>query len=113
MGDCQIPLALRSFIEEKGKEVIEKNLYRNFVLHCCNLFEFGVVGPAPVFSAISRMQQFVKEQVKGNKKTLLGSDWMAQRVAWVEKHGNNSKTRKDFSGIFPKGGAEAKTESKK
>ena len=37
-------LALKMFIEEKGKELLEKNLYRNFVVHVCNLFEFGVLG---------------------------------------------------------------------
>jgi hypothetical protein len=31
------------FIEEKGFEIIEKKLYKNFVLHLCNLFDFGLL----------------------------------------------------------------------
>ena len=88
------------FIEEKGKELLEKNLYRNFVLHVCNLFEFGVLGPAHVFSSISRMQEFIREA--GYRFT----SWPNQSLHWLtQPHPpikEKSGTRKDFSGIFPK-----------
>ncbi len=128
MGDCQIPLALRCFIEEKGLELVRRNLYRNFVLHCCNLFEFGVVGPALVFAAVARMQQFMdaeqqqqqqQQQQKGQSRKSEIQDgrgdkqphhWQAQRARWIERMGRKegaavamaTATRKDFSGIFPK-----------
>merc|ERR1711973_604931 len=35
VGDCQMGLALKMFIEEKGEELLEKKLYWNFVLHLC------------------------------------------------------------------------------
>lgn len=98
-------LALKMFIDEKGKELLEKNLYRNFVLHVCNLFEFGVLGPGHVFTAITRIQKFVNER---NHSFL---EWPQQRSHWEKypkisaeltspKVNHEKKTRKDFSGIF-------------
>ena len=102
------------FIEEKGKELLDKNLYRNFVVHVCNLFEFGVLGPAHVFSSITRMQEFIRDD--GHHF----ASWPNQRLHWqtqvvkiaeaelypvasVNSKFNNSSSRKtDFSGIFPK-----------
>ena len=45
VGDCQIPLAIKMFIDENGKELIAKGLYKNYLLHISNLFEFGVLAP--------------------------------------------------------------------
>jgi len=45
VGDCQIPLAIKMFIEENGIELIAKGLYKNYLLHISNLFEFGVLAP--------------------------------------------------------------------
>ena len=96
------------FIEEKGRELLAKNLYRNFVVHVCNLFEFGVLGPAHVFSSISRMQEFIRDH------SHKFSSWPEQRSHWqnrvkdepiavpTEKFYGKSSTRRDFSGIFPK-----------
>ena len=36
--------------------VDNKKMFRNFCLHLVNLFEFGVIGPGHVFTAISRLQ---------------------------------------------------------
>ena len=69
-------LALKMFIDEKGKELLEKNLYRNFVLHVCNLFEFGVLGPGHVFTAITRMQKFLSE------RNHVFTDWPQQLSHW-------------------------------
>ena len=95
------------FIEEKGKELLDKNLYRNFILHVCNLFEFGVLGPAHVFSAISRLQDFVRDD--GHSFT----SWPHQTTHWNSipkeepaaappKDLHSKPSRKDFSGIFSK-----------
>ena len=79
VGDCQMNLALKMFIEEKGRELLEKNLYRNFVLHVCNLHEFGVLGPGHVFTAITRMQKFLTE--RNHQFT----DWPLQLSHWGDK----------------------------
>ena len=36
---------------------------RNFSLHLVNLFEFGVIGPSHVFTAISRLQVCLKKKL--------------------------------------------------
>ena len=71
-----MPKALAMFIDMRGQDIIQKNLFRfekdplttdemmmltstyfrNFCLHLVNLFEFGVIGPGHVFTAISRLQ---------------------------------------------------------
>lgn len=51
VGDCQLPIACAMFITAKGKEIIEKNLYRNFVLHLCSLFDYGLISPDIINSA--------------------------------------------------------------
>ena len=61
-GDCQMSQALQMFIEERGMEILEKNLYRHFVLHVSSLFEFGIIDPGQVLDAISQMQEFILEQ---------------------------------------------------
>lgn len=92
VGDCQIPFAIKLFIEEKGKEMIEKGLYKNFMCHICNLFEFGVLAPGGVFAAISQLQQFMAESNVNPYH-----NWKEQSLAWKDKTG---QIRKDFSGIF-------------
>nr|XP_040233024.2 polycomb protein suz12-B isoform X1 [Anopheles coluzzii] len=52
-GDCQIPIALEMFIDLRGRELMARNLYRNFVLHMCSLFDFGLVS-ADVMQRIIR-----------------------------------------------------------
>lgn len=96
-------MALKLFMEEKGKELVEKNLYRNFVLHCCNLFEFGVIGPVVVFNAISRLQHLIKD-CGGDRQS---ESWKRQRQIWLQRRPasvdakeKDAKQRKDFSGIF-------------
>lgn len=43
LGDCHIEHACELFVEEHGKEIVEKNLRMNFILHLCNLQAFGLI----------------------------------------------------------------------
>lgn len=61
VGDCQIPLACTMFLQAMGPELLKKNLYRNFVLHMSNLFDFGLVSPVTVYTTIQRLQELVEE----------------------------------------------------
>lgn len=56
VGDCQIPIACEMFVEMKGREILSKNLYRNFVLHLCSLFNFGLLSPENAFKIIQKLQ---------------------------------------------------------
>ena len=61
VGDCQIPLALKMFIDEKGKELLQKRLYRNFLLHCSNMHEYNILSPGQVFTAVTQLQRFIRD----------------------------------------------------
>ena len=114
-------LALKMFIEEKGEELLEKKLYWNFVLHLCNMFEFGVLSPGHVFTAISRLQQFIQESNLSGKlshwndnlkfalKLQADESGQDQAADQIDKQGesklrnlsgSSAEQRRDFSGIF-------------
>ena len=110
-------LALKMFIEEKGEELLDKKLYWNFVLHLCNMFEFGVLSPGHVFTAISRLQQFIQESNLSGKLShwndnlkfalKLQADESSQDQIDNQGEskvrnlsGSSAEQRRDFSGIF-------------
>jgi polycomb protein SUZ12 len=49
------------FVEEKGFEIIEKNLYKNFVLHLCNLFDFGLLNASAFVEVIKDFDEKRKQ----------------------------------------------------
>lgn len=84
VGDCQIPLACQMFLETKGKELLMKNLYRNFVLHMCSLFDFGLVSPVILYQTIQKLQEIMKEGGEnGDVKKILQKSHEAQVERWV------------------------------
>jgi len=103
VGDCQMPQALKMFIDERAHQVIQKGLYRNFILHLVNLYEFGVVGPSHIFTAIARLQSVMR-----NKGLQYDLCWSGLRKRFASSNGTgsmeeaNNRARNDFSGIFKK-----------
>ncbi|XP_023241413.1 polycomb protein suz12-like isoform X1 [Centruroides sculpturatus] len=59
VGDCQIPIACTMFVEEHGRELLKKNLYKNFSLHLSNMFDFGLISASTVYTTMRRLQKFV------------------------------------------------------
>ncbi|CAG2162128.1 unnamed protein product [Oppiella nova] len=57
VGDCQIQLACTMFVEQKGDELIAKNLYKNFVLHLNNLCDFGILNAASFAEIVKTLNQ--------------------------------------------------------
>ena len=103
-------LALRTFIDEHALHIAERNLFRNFVVHCCNLFEFGVIGPAYVHAAVARMQSKFRElKVKTATEERRKSQW----AEWKARAAGSSApvpngSGPNFSGIFNKTDAKRK-----
>ena len=84
VGDCQIPLACQMFLESKGKELLMKNLYRNFVLHMCSLFDFGLISPVILYQMIQKLQEIMKEGGEnGDVRKILQKSHEAQVERWV------------------------------
>lgn len=83
VGDCQIPLACQMFLESKGKELLMKNLYRNFVLHMCSLFDFGLISPVILYQTIQKLQEIMKEGGEdGDVRRVLQKSHEAQVDHW-------------------------------
>lgn len=61
VGDCQTALACEMFVEMHGKEVLAKNLYRNFVVHMCSLFDYGLVSSEAFHRAVQKLQRSLNE----------------------------------------------------
>lgn len=59
VGDIQIPLACEMFLDMKGKELLQKNLYKNFVLHLCNFFDYGLISPETLYKTIQKLQRIL------------------------------------------------------
>lgn len=88
VGDCQIPLACTMFVQHKGKELLLKNLYRNFVVHMCSLFDFGLVSAVCLYNVIQKLQDLVGET--GAIRTVLKESREAQMDNWVKAGGSSS-----------------------
>lgn len=56
VGDCQIPLACSMFLEKHSAELLEKSLYRNFILHMISLYNFGLIGNGIIYKTILQLQ---------------------------------------------------------
>lgn len=56
VGDCQIPIACDMFIDKRGRELLEKKLYRNFLLHMCSMCDFGLLSPEDFYTVMQRFQ---------------------------------------------------------
>jgi len=61
VGDCQIPLACKMFIEQHGREIIRKRLYRNFVLHLSGMYDFGLIKASTVYRTMLQLQALAGE----------------------------------------------------
>ncbi|XP_013190850.2 polycomb protein suz12-B [Amyelois transitella] len=80
VGDCQIPLACQMFLQMKGKELLEKNLYRNFILHMCSLHDFGLLSPVALYQTIQMLNQMLADNAEAKEK--MRESLKAQREHW-------------------------------
>lgn len=67
VGDCQVPLACEMFLDENGHEILKKNLYRNFILHICSLFDYSLVDSESVYKSIQKLQGILSKYTEGQK----------------------------------------------
>ncbi|OAD57569.1 Polycomb protein SUZ12 [Eufriesea mexicana] len=98
VGDCQIPLACQMFLETKGKELLMKNLYRNFVLHMCSLFDFGLISPVVLYQTIQKLQEIMKEGGEDSDiRKVLQKSHEAQVEKWLSSgcHASSDATKQN------------------
>ncbi|XP_017472140.1 PREDICTED: polycomb protein Su(z)12 isoform X1 [Rhagoletis zephyria] len=82
VGDCQLPLACEMFLDSNGHEVIRKNLYRNFILHMCSLFDYGLVSPETVYKTVQKLQGMLSKYPEGQE--MMSKQREAQLKYWLE-----------------------------
>lgn len=64
VGDCQIPAACEKFVDQYWQEIFNRGLYKNFILHLNNLFDFGILPATHMRSVIKRLNQYRKQIIK-------------------------------------------------
>ncbi|KAJ2943672.1 hypothetical protein O0L34_g16785 [Tuta absoluta] len=80
VGDCQIPLACRKFLQAKGRELLDKGLYRNLILHMCSLHDFGLLSPVVLHQTVQMLNQMLADSSEAKEK--MRSALKAQREHW-------------------------------
>lgn len=84
VGDIQIPLACEMFLDQRGHELLAKNLYRNFLIHMCNLSDYGLVSAETHYNIVQRMQRQLLASEAGRQA--LSASRSAQLQYW-HQHG--------------------------
>ncbi|GAB6031170.1 suppressor of zeste 12 [Chamberlinius hualienensis] len=55
VGDNQIPTACKMFVNIHGREILNRKLFRNFVLHMCNLLDFELIGASILYQMVRQL----------------------------------------------------------
>lgn len=56
-GDRMMPALLHGFVRQHAKDIMNRNLYYNFVLHVYNLVDFGIINTAQAYAVTCRLQR--------------------------------------------------------
>lgn len=59
-GDKMMISILEKFIDLHSLEIVQKNLYKNFILHLTSLLDFGILNQSSLAEMISRSQEVVR-----------------------------------------------------
>ena len=66
VGDCQLPVACLTFVEEYGPKILRLHLSRNFILHLVNLYDFGLIRPDVIHRTMAKFVT-LQNQMRQNK----------------------------------------------
>jgi polycomb protein SUZ12 len=69
-------VALQMFLDNHGQELLKRNLYRNFILHLSNLYDFGIIAPATVLRTINSLQLILQRSPEHQE--ILKQAWLGQ-----------------------------------
>lgn len=79
-GDNMIPQACLDFVESEGPTILSKSLYKNFVLHLANLYDFGLLGSRDILECVRMLNKL--------KPPLLNSPMKAASKIKFERNSN-------------------------
>ncbi|XP_006821150.1 polycomb protein suz12-like [Saccoglossus kowalevskii] len=63
IADGQMPVACRQFVVDKGEEIIRKELYRNFLFHLVNLYDFSLINACHINTTMAVLNN-VRDKMK-------------------------------------------------
>lgn len=90
VADEQIPAACYLFVEIYGTEIVQKNLYRNFLLHLTNLVDHGLITNDTFYKLVQKIQS--KFTPDNRNITSMAND---ARVEYWTKLGKNKQKRNE------------------
>lgn len=76
------------FIDLKGRELLQKNLYGNFTMHLSNLFDHGIISSDDYYKSIQKLQKLLSNDDAGRKVIM---DARAEQVAYWDKVGSQKQ----------------------
>lgn len=82
VGDCQLPIACEMFLDTNGHDIVRRNIYRNFILHMCSLFDYGLVSPETVYKIVQKLQSIISKYGEGQE--MMSKQREAQLKYWLE-----------------------------
>ena len=85
VADRHVRDSLLDFIDKFAAEVRQKTLHKNFVLHVCNLHDFGLLSAPEVSEVVERMQNAVAADLGGDEATAASIDLQRTETNCPEK----------------------------
>jgi hypothetical protein len=82
------------FVENKGRDILRKNLYRNFMLHLCNLCDLRLISPVTFYTTIQKLQDIIA--VDSETSNVLYESFEAQRKYWREEGAKKAEDRTEI-----------------
>lgn len=61
IADSQIPNCCMKFVAEKGRELLSRGLYHNFLLHLVNLYDFSLLHPQFISQIMAQLDKVRKD----------------------------------------------------
>lgn len=83
-GQSNVRAICQSFIDYHGREIVNDRLYRNFILHLCNLKDIMLLSSADMMYLIRHIQQYYGIKYECNAKAAI-SDLDKRKLKVVKK----------------------------
>lgn len=86
-------MACELFIKEKGLDLLERNLYRNYIVHLDSMFNYGLISPHAISSNIQKLTDILHENFEQLSKLKIERE--IQLKNWLMKK-NTLETRPEI-----------------
>ncbi|XP_038068366.1 polycomb protein suz12-A-like [Patiria miniata] len=70
IADSHIPLACQLFIEKRGRELLGSNLYRNFLLHVINMYDFSLISQSVIVRTMLQLDRLKETIAKEQREAV-------------------------------------------